>query len=46
MIAVSTFATPFNCCSVEFSPFEERKLAVATAQYFGVVGNGQVARLL
>eukprot|EP00614_Pseudopedinella_elastica_P019904 CAMPEP_0172648774 /NCGR_PEP_ID=MMETSP1068-20121228/241448_1 /TAXON_ID=35684 /ORGANISM="Pseudopedinella elastica, Strain CCMP716" /LENGTH=311 /DNA_ID=CAMNT_0013463107 /DNA_START=66 /DNA_END=1001 /DNA_ORIENTATION=+ len=42
MIAVSTFECPFNCCSVEFSPFEERRLAVATAQYFGVVGNGQV----
>lgn len=27
---------------VEFSPFEEQKFAVASAQYFGIVGNGQL----
>jgi hypothetical protein len=42
MISVAAFECPFSCCSVEFSPFDERRLAVATAQYFGVVGNGQV----
>jgi peroxin-7 len=26
---------------VEFSPFEERKLACATAQHFGIIGNGK-----
>lgn len=28
------------CLQVEFSPFEDGKLAVATSQYFGIVGNG------
>lgn len=27
---------------VEFSPFEAESLAVATAQYFGIVGNGRL----
>lgn len=27
---------------VEFSPFEGGRLAVATAQYFGIVGNGRL----
>ena len=26
---------------MEFSPFEERKLACATAQHFGIIGNGK-----
>ena len=26
---------------VEFSPFHEGRLAVATAQYFGIIGNGR-----
>jgi hypothetical protein len=26
---------------VEFSPFEENKLAVSTAQHFGIIGNGK-----
>lgn len=26
---------------VEFSPFHARRLAVATAQYFGIIGNGR-----
>jgi peroxin-7 len=25
----------------EFSPFEENKLAVSTAQHFGIIGNGK-----
>lgn len=28
-------------CQVEFSPFEDDKLAVATAQHFGIIGNGR-----
>ncbi|OQS06897.1 peroxisomal targeting signal 2 receptor, partial [Thraustotheca clavata] len=31
----------FSCQAVEFSPFHEHWLAVATAQYFGIIGNGQ-----
>lgn len=27
---------------MEFSPFEGQRLAVATAQYFGIVGNGRL----
>lgn len=27
--------------SVKWSPFEENKLAIATAQHFGIVGNGK-----
>ncbi len=26
---------------MEFSPFEERRLACATAQHFGIIGNGK-----
>jgi len=39
---MALFRTRFCGYAVEFSPFEGRRLAVATAQYFGVVGNGQV----
>ncbi len=35
------FKTPFNGYAVEFSPFDETKLACATAQHFGIVGNGK-----
>lgn len=34
--------TDFNCFAVRFSPFEEGKFAVATSQYFGIIGNGQL----
>ncbi|CAN0504880.1 unnamed protein product, partial [Ectocarpus sp. 8 AP-2014] len=27
---------------VEFSPFDGERVAVATAQYFGIVGNGRL----
>jgi len=27
---------------VQFSPFEEGKLALATGQHFGIVGNGRL----
>ncbi|TFJ87352.1 hypothetical protein NSK_001684 [Nannochloropsis salina CCMP1776] len=37
----AVFQTQFQCCSVEFSPFQEARLAVATAQYFGIIGNGR-----
>ncbi|PPD77511.1 hypothetical protein GOBAR_DD25575 [Gossypium barbadense] len=36
------FKTPFNGYSVRFSPFYESRLAVATAQNFGILGNGRV----
>lgn len=36
------FRTPFNGYSVKFSPFREQRLAVATAQNFGIIGNGRV----
>lgn len=36
------FKTPFNGYSVKFSPFYENQLAVATAQNFGILGNGRV----
>jgi len=33
--------TPFNACSVKFSPFLEQRIAVATSQNFGIIGNGR-----
>ncbi|KAF7803324.1 peroxisome biogenesis protein 7 [Senna tora] len=36
------FKTPFNGYSVKFSPFYENRVAVATAQNFGILGNGRV----
>lgn len=36
------FKTPFNGYSVKFSPFYENQIAVATAQNFGILGNGRV----
>ncbi|GBF98868.1 hypothetical protein Rsub_11472 [Raphidocelis subcapitata] len=36
------FRTPFNGYSVKFSPFVESRLAVATAQNFGIIGNGRL----
>jgi len=36
------YKTPFCGYSVAFSPFEADKLAVATSQYFGIVGNGML----
>uniref|UniRef100_A0A803P3Z2 Peroxin-7 n=1 Tax=Cannabis sativa TaxID=3483 RepID=A0A803P3Z2_CANSA len=36
------FKTPFNGYSVKFSPFYENRLAVATAQNFGILGNGRL----
>lgn len=35
------FKTAFNGYSIKFSPFEDGKLAVATAQNFGIIGNGR-----
>ena len=40
-----SFKTQFQACAVKFSPFEEGKLAVATAQNFGIIGNGKQVRL-
>lgn len=36
------FRTPFNGYSVRFSPFVESRLAVATSQNFGIIGNGRL----
>ncbi|KAE9591343.1 putative transcription factor WD40-like family [Lupinus albus] len=36
------FKTPFNGYSVKFSPFYENRLAVATSQNFGILGNGRL----
>ena len=36
----STFLSPSQ--QVEFSPFDGEQVAVATAQYFGLVGNGRL----
>lgn len=35
------FNTPFQGYSVKFSPFEDGKVAVATSQNFGIIGNGR-----
>mmetsp|Transcript_107207 Transcript_107207/g.298619 ORF Transcript_107207/g.298619 Transcript_107207/m.298619 type:complete len:329 (-) Transcript_107207:95-1081(-) len=35
-------ATPFAGYSCEFSPFHANLLAVSTAQYYGIVGNGRL----
>ena len=35
------YRTAFNGYSMQFSPFEEGKIAVATAQNFGIIGNGK-----
>jgi hypothetical protein len=34
------------CFKVSWSPFEETRLAVATAQNFGIVGNGKLEILI
>lgn len=34
-----------SACAVQFSPFTPGRLAVATSQNFGVVGNGRVSVL-
>ena len=36
------FKTTFNGYSVKFSPFIDGRLAVATAQNFGIIGNGRL----
>lgn len=41
MVAPMFAVTEFNGYAVEFSPFEEGRLAVATAQHFGIVGQGR-----
>jgi peroxin-7 len=37
-----SYKTSFNGYSVEYSPFEDDKIAVATAQHFGIIGNGRL----
>lgn len=39
---MSWLATPFAGYSCEFSPFHRNLLAVSTAQYYGIVGNGRL----
>lgn len=36
-----SFKTHFHACAVKFSPFVGGLVAVATAQNFGIIGNGQ-----
>lgn len=38
---MAPFRTAFNGYAVKFSPFEEGRLAVATSQNFGIIGNGR-----
>lgn len=35
------FKTEFNGYAVKFSPFEDGRIAVATSQNFGIIGNGR-----
>lgn len=35
------FKTAFQGYSLKFSPFEDGRIAVATAQNFGIIGNGK-----
>ncbi|ETV96032.1 hypothetical protein, variant [Aphanomyces invadans] len=37
--------TDFSGYAVEFSPFHEHWVAVGTAQYFGIIGNGQAVAM-
>lgn len=39
---MSWLSTPFAGYSCEFSPFHANLLAVGTAQYYGIVGNGRL----
>lgn len=39
---MSWLPTPFPVYSCEFSPFHANLLAVGTAQYYGIVGNGRL----
>lgn len=34
-------STNYNAYSVKFSPFLENRIAVSTAQNFGIIGNGK-----
>ena len=36
------YRTPFQGYSVRWSPFDPDRLAVATAQNFGIIGNGKL----
>ncbi|CAM9882562.1 unnamed protein product, partial [Ectocarpus sp. 4 AP-2014] len=38
----ASISLPFSCHAVEFSPFDGERVAVATAQFFGIVGNGRL----
>ena len=35
------YKTQFNGYSVKFSPYNEGRIAVASAQNFGIIGNGR-----
>ena len=35
------YKTDFNGYAVKFSPFHDGRLAVATSQNFGIIGNGR-----
>ena len=38
---MAPFRTAFNGYAIKFSPFEDGRVAVATAQNFGIIGNGR-----
>jgi hypothetical protein len=39
------FQTDQSACAVQFSPFTQGRIALATSQNFGIVGNGRVTIL-
>ena len=36
-----SYRFPYNGYAVKFSPFVENRVAVATSQNFGIIGNGR-----
>lgn len=42
MSVIAPLTTPLLREQVEFSPFDEDRVAIATAQHFGLVGNGRL----
>lgn len=39
--AVQEYRSPFACYAVKFSPFNDTEIAIATSQFYGIVGNGR-----
>lgn len=42
LVKMQLIKTQFSGYSVQFSPFHENLIAVATSQYYGIAGNGRV----